>query len=633
MTCDLEFIAHHDSRETFRIVWSGRRLLIGRHPEADIWIQEPTMSAHHAELVPAGGGVMLRDLNSLNGTLLNGVRVVESVLRPGDRIEVGHSRIEVAKAAANRRVKTPPVSLRDDSSFSAQTVKIQLSRLRKNRGEELDEDERIIYLRDLFETLKSAEDEDTLLDDVRKVLEQAFPRARVFILRPTEDGDWQDALNGDEQRRPSLTFTNEAAKTSSAVLSSSLPEDERFSAATSVRIAGIETAIAAPASCDDRTVAVLYVDRLGLPPFNRRDLNLLGIAANHVSTVLESVSRFAELRRKNEELHQAREREAELNRNLEKRVEERTAEIMRQSEEIARLADAKDELLGIAAHDIRGPLTVIQGTTELLQLRLGSLEERTLTRSLNLIHGAARGLSQLLSELLDAKAIEAGTVTLRRRKVSFEELFGASLPVAQLAAEDKSVELKVETDPELRIEADQQRLGQAITNLLLNAIKFSKAGSRILLQGRPGSGGAAEIIVEDQGVGIPEEEIEEIFGTFEQGAAGQKLGGTGLGLMIAKRVIDLHGGTVAVKSKVGVGTRFILSLPIRAMEKTAPIPASARPRVGPPPPTRPPAHPSPARSPAPDAPPPAGDSLESTAESHRPVPEDTADDFSRPIGF
>ncbi|MCP4660257.1 MAG: FHA domain-containing protein, partial [bacterium] len=589
MTCDLEFIAHHDSRETFRIVWSGRRLLIGRHPEADIWIQEPTMSAHHAELVAAGGSVMLRDLNSLNGTLLNGVRVAESVLRPGDRIEVGHSKIEVAKAAANRRVKTPsPISSRDDSSFSAQTVKIQLSRLRKNRGEELDEDERIIHLRDLFEALKSADAPDTLLGEVRKVLEQAFPRSRVFILRPTEDGDWQDADNEDEERRPSLTFTNEAAKTSSAVLSSSLPEDERFSAATSVRIAGIETAIAAPASCDDRTVAVLYVDRLGLPPFNRRDLNLLGIAANHVSTVLESVSRFAELRSKNEELQAAREREAELNRNLEKRVEDRTAEIMRQSEEIARLADAKDELLGIAAHDIRGPLTVIQGTTELLQLRLGSLEERTLTRSLNLIHGAARGLGQLLSELLDAKAIEAGTVTLRMQLVSFEELFGASLPVAQLAAEDKSVELKVEADPKLRIEADPQRLGQAITNLLLNAIKFSKAGRRIRLQGRPGSAGEAEIIVEDQGVGIPEEEIEGIFGTFEQGVAGQKLGGTGLGLMIAKRVVDLHGGTVSVKSKVGAGTRFVLSLPTRATEKTAPIP-TARPPVAPPAPGAPPA--------------------------------------------
>jgi len=624
MTCDLEFIAHHDSRETFRILWSGRRLLIGRHPEADIWIQEPTMSAHHAELVPAGNGVILRDLNSLNGTLLNGVRVAESVLRPGDRIEVGHARIEVAKPVAGRRRKAPPPArARDDSSSSAQTVKIQLSRLRKNRGEELDEDERIIHLRDLFEALKAADDPDTLLHEVRKVLRQAFHRSRVFILRPTEDGEWQDHDVEDDERRPSLTFTSEAARTNSAVLSSSLAEDERFSAATSVRIAGIETAIAAPASCDGRTVAVLYVDRLGLPPFNRRDLNLLGIAANHVSTVLESVSRFAELRRKNEELQAAREREAELNRNLEKRVEERTAEIMRQSEEIARLAETKDELLGIAAHDIRGPLTVIQGTTELLQLRLGSLEERTLTRSLNLIHDAARGLSQLLTELLDAKSVEAGIVTLRMEMLGFAELFDSSLPVAQLAAEDKSIELKVEADPELRIEADRQRLGQAITNLLLNAIKFSKPGSRILLQGHPGPTDWAEIIVEDQGVGIPEEEIEEIFGTFEQGAAGQKLGGTGLGLMIAKRVIDLHGGTVSVKSKVGVGTRFVLSLPTRAVEETAPLPTVI-----------PPGAPSAAATPpAMATPAPAVATPDPTEETRPGVPDDTVDDFSRPIGF
>ena len=143
-------------------------------------------------------------------------------------------------------------------------------------------------------------------------------------------------------------------------------------------------------------MAVLYVDRLGLPPFSRRDLHVLGIAANHVTAVLENRSRFEALRRANADLVEARESLAELNRNLEGLVEERTAEIRRQADEIGRLAAAKDELLGIAAHDIRGPLTVIQGTSELLRLRLGELEEETLGRSLEMIHGACRGLTRLL---------------------------------------------------------------------------------------------------------------------------------------------------------------------------------------------------------------------------------------------
>ncbi len=565
---DLEFIVYEASREALRLPWEGKRLVIGRHPEAEIRLQEPTMSARHAELVPIGSRVSIRDLESLNGTLLNGVRVVESMLRPGDQIEIGLVRIEVSVPSHSRTHSVFTPTSEEEEFVAGQTVKIELDQLRCDRGEDLDEDERILYLRDLFEALRSVDDPEGALAEARKVLNQAFRKARVFILRPDPDGEWLDPDAGEEERRPSQTFTSEAAKTASAILSTSLPDDQRFSAATSVRISGIETAIAAPASCDGQPVAVLYVDRLGLPPFDRRDLNLLGIAANHVSAVLESVSRFAELRRKNQELQDARERLAELNRHLEQRVRERTAEleeraeqILRQSQEITRLAEAKDELLGIAAHDIRGPLTVIQGTVELLQLRSDNLDEETLKRSLNLVHGSARSLAQLLSELLDAKAIEAGKVKLRKRPSTVQALLDAALPVARLAAEDKRIKLEIEAEEGLVIDADPQRLGQAITNLLLNAIKFSKAGTKILLAGSRSADDRIDVIVQDHGVGIPKGELERIFGTFEQGKAGKQIGGSGLGLMIARRVVELHGGTLSVNSQVGVGTRFVLSLP------------------------------------------------------------------------
>ncbi|HEX9730679.1 MAG TPA: ATP-binding protein [Thermoanaerobaculia bacterium] len=576
MSHDLEFIVYEASREVFRIPWRVKRLVIGRHPDADIRTQEPTMSARHAELTPVGSRVSIRDLDSLNGTLLNGVRVVESMLRPGDQVEIGLVRIEVSVPSYSATHVVATAAADVDGVASGQTVKVGLDQLRRERGEDLDEDERILNLRDLFEALKSADDRERSLAEVRLVLEQSFASARVFILRRGADGGWHDLDQLDQERRPSLTFTAEAARTQSAILSTSLPEDQRFSAANSVRISGIETAIAAPVSCDGAPVAVLYIDRLGLPPFDRRDLNLLGIAANHISAVLENILRFAELRRKNAELHEARERLAELNRHLEQRVRERTAEleersaqILAQSDEIGRLAEAKDELLGIAAHDIRGPLTVIQGTIELLQLRVATLDEDTLRRSLDLVHESARGLSQLLSELLDAKAIEAGKVTLRRRPVAVEAIVEEALPVARLAAEDKRIVLDVDVEAGLEIEADPQRLGQAITNLLLNAVKFSKAGSRILLQSKARSRKEVEIVVEDHGVGIPKEELDRIFGTFEQGKAGKQIGGSGLGLMIARRVVELHGGSLSVLSEVGVGTRFVIAMPILAEDQAA----------------------------------------------------------------
>ena len=567
MNPHLQFIVYDRSREQGRIQWQGKRLVIGRRVDADIRVNEPTMSGIHAEIVPTQEGVVIRDLESLNGTQLNGVRISHSILRVGDQVQIGRSRIVVANPGALPDPPTDTVeSLLTSDAHNSQTVKIRLDHLRASRPADIEDDTRIFLLRDLSETLKSLESPKEILDKARQVLTQAFDRSRAFIFLP--DGDTWSLLSEDgQERRPSMTFVEETAASMSAILSTSLPEDQRFSASESARISGIETAMAAPTTRDGVPVAVIYVDRLGLPPFNLRDLSVLGIAANHVSAVLENASRFAELRSTNAELMEARENLAQLNRNLERLVEERTAEIRRQAEEIQRLAEAKDELMGMAAHDIRGPLTVIQGTTDLLKLRLGRRDSgqagelEGLSKSLDMIHGAARGLSRLLSELLDSKAIESGKITLRRRPTPISEIVDAALPVPQLAAEEKNISLVAEIEPAVILWADPQRLAQAIINLMLNAVKFSESGSRIIFRASSIDDGRHVLEVEDQGLGIPEDELEQIFGTFEQGEAGRRYGGSGLGLMIARRLVELHDGTLSVESQVGVGSRFIMTFP------------------------------------------------------------------------
>ena len=560
----MKFIVFEKSRELSRITWSGKQLIIGRRSDADIQLTEPTSSGIHAKIFAGMDGIRIRDLNSLNGTKVNGHRIVESLLGNGDRIKIGRSTILVSGSPLSDASddSTEEVAFgAEERHQSAQTLKIRLEELRPNSAVPLREDHYILLLRNLFEALRAVTDREDVLRKVRDVFDRAFKRARAFILRPARDGGWHDPEDAAVARRPSLTFAAEAARTNSAILSSSLADDQRFVSSESARISGIQTAIAAPVSCDGQPLAVFYVDRLGLPPFSARDLNILGIAANHVSAVLENVVRIEDLHRTNEELTQARERLAELNRNLEQLVQERTAEIRRQAEEIGRLAEAKDELLGIAAHDIRGPLTVIQGTSELLRLKAGNLEKGMLLRSLDLMHGSCRSLGQLLSELLDAKAIETGKITLRKRRTVVKDLFEEALPVARLAAEDKQVDLAIEAADDLEIEADPQRLGQAITNLVLNAVKFSDAGTCIVLRGHSPASERIHIEVVDQGVGIPEDELEGIFDTFKQGRAGREAGGSGLGLMIARRLVELHGGTLSAESKVGVGSRFTLSLP------------------------------------------------------------------------
>ena len=565
----MKFIVFEKSRERSRVAWSGRQLIIGRRADADLRLTEPTSSGIHAKIFAGTDGVRIRDLNSLNGTKVNGHRVVESLLRSGDRIKIGRVTILVSGSPTSDAAddSTEEVAFAPGERHqSAQTLKIRLDQLRQDSAIPFQEDHYILLLRNLFETLQSVTDREDVLHKVRDVFDRAFRRARTFILRPTAAGGWHDPEDASVARRPSMTFAEEAARTNSAILSSSLADDQRFSGSESARISGIQTAIAAPVSYDGRPLAVFYVDRLGMPPFSRRDLNILGIAANHVSAVLENVSRIEDLHRTNQELTSARERLAELNRNLEQLVQERTAEIRRQAEEIGRLAEAKDELLGIAAHDIRGPLTVIQGTSELLRLKADKLDQEVLLRSLELMHGSCRSLSQLLSELLDAKAIESGKITLRKRRCAVAALLEEALPVARLAAEDKQIDLVIQAAAELEIDADPQRLGQAVTNLVLNAIKFSDVGARIELRGRLPSPEAIRIEVVDQGVGIPEDELEGIFDTFGQGKAGREAGGSGLGLMIARRLVELHGGSLSAESQVGVGSRFIMTLPTKGVD-------------------------------------------------------------------
>lgn len=575
MNPNLQFIIYDRGQEQDRIPWRGTRLVIGRRFDADIRVNEPTMSAMHAEIVGTKEGVVVRDLESLNGTQLNGVRINYSILRVGDQIQIGRSRIVISHPGSRFDVAPTVESVLKGDSKNSQTVKISLDELRANRPSEMQDDSRILLLRDLFETLKSHENPNDILDKTCQVLGEAFERARAFVFL-RQDGSWQSLSDVSAERAPSMTFVEETAASQSAILSTSLPEDQRFSASESARISGIETAMAAATRCEGETLAVLYIDRLGLPAFNLRDLSLLGIAANHVSAVLENASRIAELRRTNRELEEARGNLARLNQDLERMVESRTAEIRRQSEEIQRLADAKDELMGMAAHDIRGPLTVIQGTTDLLRLRIArqaaeppcpdqggdsaSSGIADLSKSLDMIHGAARGLSRLLSELLDSKAIESGKINLRRRRASVAEILETALPVPRLAAEDKNISLITEADMDAHLWADPQRLAQALINLMLNAVKFSESGSKITVRGTE-TEERVLLTVEDEGLGIPESELDTIFGSFTQGEAGRRLGGSGLGLVIARRLVELHDGRLTVESQIGQGSRFIMSFP------------------------------------------------------------------------
>ena len=220
------------------------------------------------------------------------------------------------------------------------------------------------------------------------------------------------------------------------------------------------------------------------------------------------------------------------------------------------LERAKQELVAMLTHDLRSPLTTIQGMIEMAQAgMLGDLNDR----GIRLTQAAERNSSRMLSlinDLLDIEKIKAGSMTLSKETVSLNALFDeVKANVADWTAENGiKINCRV-TD--LTISADREKISRVIFNLVSNAIKFSPPGGNIELYAEPKDKGV-EISVADQGPGIAPDLVSSIFERFQQGtgAALKGKGGSGLGLAICKEIVTLHGGKIWVTSEEGNGSQF-----------------------------------------------------------------------------
>jgi hypothetical protein len=257
---------------------------------------------------------------------------------------------------------------------------------------------------------------------------------------------------------------------------------------------------------------------------------------------------------KNQELHLVNE-ELRVARN----------QLETQNEHLAALNDQKNQFLGMAAHDLRNPLGIIQGFSSLL-LEAGALPPEQRSQLLERILASSRFMLQLVDDLLDITAIESGKLELRIAPVSVAQIVNACIDWNTIPASQKQIDLAAELPADLPlIEVDSAKMEQVLNNLVSNAIKFSHRGSRVILQARAVDS-RVQIMVQDQGQGIPADEFGQLFQPFQRSSvratAGEK--STGLGLTIARRIVEDHGGTIEVESRVGNGTTFIVTVPALA---------------------------------------------------------------------
>ncbi len=250
-------------------------------------------------------------------------------------------------------------------------------------------------------------------------------------------------------------------------------------------------------------------------------------------------------------------------------------------EEAMRLADQrKDEFLATLAHELRNPLAPIRNALEIVRL-MDATPVEPVRRARDLIERQVGHMTRLLDDLLDVSRITRDRLELRREVVKFVDVLEGAVEACEtlLRAEARSFTLTLPPDP-IWLDADHTRLAQVFTNLLNNAAKFTHAGGRIALAAHL-RGPWVEVTIVDDGIGIAAGDRQRLFDMFEQGGTtdGDATPGLGIGLTIARRLVELHGGTIAVQSGgEGLGTTFTVRLPVVGAPSAVdpPVDAAAR---------------------------------------------------------
>ncbi|HEY8677915.1 MAG TPA: ATP-binding protein [Candidatus Dormibacteraeota bacterium] len=284
---------------------------------------------------------------------------------------------------------------------------------------------------------------------------------------------------------------------------------------------------------------------------DRNTIELLTLFAQHAATAIQEAHLF----------HLATEQSARLG---------------AVNAELHRANQHKSEFLANMSHELRTPLNSILGFSQLLLEGDGGVLSEDHRQDVEIITQNGRHLLALINDLLDVSKLEAGKAQLNRGEVDIPELVSECVESIGSLAKNKGLELtSTVADDVGRVFADGPKLKQVMLNLLGNAIKFTESGSVRVVAERQGA--ELRISVRDTGIGVPPEDIERIFESFQQGNSGMsgKYQGTGLGLTISRRLVEMHGGRLWVRSTSGQGSTFSFTIPQRAVPEAIDLSTAA----------------------------------------------------------
>jgi signal transduction histidine kinase len=299
--------------------------------------------------------------------------------------------------------------------------------------------------------------------------------------------------------------------------------------------AGYRAVVAVPLVREDRLIGALTMNRKTPGEFPPETIQLLQTFATQSALAIQNARLFREVEDKSRQLEVA--------------------------------SQHKSEFLANMSHELRTPLNAVIGFSEVLTDRMfGELNEKQ-EEYLKDIYASGTHLLSLINDILDLSKIEAGRMELELSDFDLPTALDNALMLVRERAGRRSIDLHTIIDHRLgEIEGDERKIRQVVLNLLSNAIKFTPEGGRIEVAA-VAKDGSIEVSVNDTGVGIAPEDQEAVFEEFRQvGTAEKKAEGTGLGLTLCRKFIELHGGRIWVKSQVGVGSTFTFTIPVRRGE-------------------------------------------------------------------